>query len=699
MPLEWNNNIESQNTPTVEQVEGYLNSELKLQSLIEKKIQDPKLQEVAKEELNEILSGFKNNLTKVQDKHDISIESLNSDVKKSKEDLMKEIKNNIVVTDLVDDFRKDLEAIDNIEEKYKDKKWYNEFITLLKSNVLWEEKEEKLFSIFLDDSNTELLEFKLKRWLPKNIKKIDKFIKDFNKTSIRNEWLEELNEVLNNQEGLRLLSIDELVYNRNKLDNLRWYADTETKEEINNKIVDIDIVINLKKESLNELNKEKIEEVDSKLKEEDSKLKEKILSKKELNNEILKNIKSTISNLKQEKFPFEKLATISGLNLGDLINKFEKADPGEERQNVAENMSLYFSGWWLEKLFDLAKERWAESYSKIYSFVESISSFSTIYKLKWSEILKNSLSNYPSKLDYIDKVEKPLIAYVSDIETSTTDWTMIYGDWVKVDLWKQPPKISTFDKNTWYSLEIDNNISSELEENAIVQMEVYNIMLESKREIFYLEDKVKEYRNILLDDNILEKIAEEQWKTIKEIISDINLTINIWEAKIVELEDKYNSKKEEYLELKEVDIIKNLRVKQEKQKETLKFIHSVGFDLIPQDISEEIIKTINLKKGVFGLQEDIDLKNWSLWFHEFGTDKDDTVNKQRFAELVNIMLSWNIDKPININSIWAMWSVTFIWEDGKPGGYTDASRDILEKLWAYPKWVVLWNMNNFKESK
>jgi len=49
-----------------------------------------------------------------------------------------------------------------------------------------------------------------------------------------------------------------------------------------------------------------------------------------------------------------------------------------------------------------------------------------------------------------------------------------------------------------------------LEENAIVQMEVYNIMLESKREIFYLEDKVKEYRNILLDDNILEKIAEEQ---------------------------------------------------------------------------------------------------------------------------------------------------------------------------------------------
>jgi len=58
-----------------------------------------------------------------------------------------------------------------------------------------------------------------------------------------------------------------------------------------------------------------------------------------------------------------------------------------------------------------------------------------------------------------------------------------------------------------------------------------------------------------------------------------------------------------------VDIIKNLRVKQEKQKETLKFIHSVGFDLIPQDISEEIIKTINLKKGVFGLQEDIDLKN------------------------------------------------------------------------------------------
>jgi hypothetical protein len=88
-----------------------------------------------------------------------------------------------------------------------------------------------------------------------------------------------------------------------------------------------------------------------------------------------------------------------------------------------------------------------------------------------------------------------------------------------------------------------------------------------------------------------------------------------------------------------------------------------------------------------------------LWFHESGTDKNDTVNKQRFAEAVNIMLSGNKEKPININSIWAMWSVTFIWEDGNPSDYTDASKNILGKLWLYPKWVILKNISNYKEGK
>jgi hypothetical protein len=41
----------------------------------------------------------------------------------------------------------------------------------------------------------------------------------------------------------------------------------------------------------------------------------------------------------------------------------------------------------------------------------------------------------------------------------------------------------------------------------------------------------------------------------------------------------------------------------------LRFLHSLGFDLIPQSISEEIIEVFNLEKEAFGLQENIDLKN------------------------------------------------------------------------------------------
>jgi hypothetical protein len=49
-----------------------------------------------------------------------------------------------------------------------------------------------------------------------------------------------------------------------------------------------------------------------------------------------------------------------------------------------------------------------------------------------------------------------------------------------------------------------------LEENANVQKKVYNVMLESKRKVFGLEDKVEEYSNILLDNSRLKQIARKE---------------------------------------------------------------------------------------------------------------------------------------------------------------------------------------------
>jgi beta-xylosidase len=115
-------------------------------------------------------------------------------------------------------------------------------------------------------------------------------------------------------------------------------------------------------------------------------------------------------------------------------------------------------------------------------------------------------------------------------------------------------------------------------------------------------------------------------------------------------------------------------------------------------VSEDIIKTVNLDKGVFGLQENIDLKNWNLWFSWLWTNENNLKNKQKFAEFVNIMLSGTVDKPINIDSIWAMWNVTFIWEEEKIIGYADASTNIANKILSFsdPKSFILWNMEKFR---
>jgi hypothetical protein len=48
-------------------LDDYLNSELKLQSEIDKKLQDPSLQDIAREELEEIKARFQESLNKASD--------------------------------------------------------------------------------------------------------------------------------------------------------------------------------------------------------------------------------------------------------------------------------------------------------------------------------------------------------------------------------------------------------------------------------------------------------------------------------------------------------------------------------------------------------------------------------------------------------------------------------------------------------
>ena len=145
-----------------------------------------------------------------------------------------------------------------------------------------------------------------------------------------------------------------------------------------------------------------------------------------------------------------------------------------------------------------------------------------------------------------------------------------------------------------------------------------------------------------------------------------------------------NNKKSKF-EKQKKDIIKNTKniIKEliaqntkeaqeidEQKKIMLKFLNSIGFDLLPQNKTNLIIDYINLKSWKFGLENKINFENWNLWFNkDFWNKTINTLEKRNFIELFNHIL-WEdiIDENIanwftsltaeNISAIQVLWNRT-----------------------------------------
>ena len=93
-----------------------------------------------------------------------------------------------------------------------------------------------------------------------------------------------------------------------------------------------------------------------------------------------------------------------------------------------------------------------------------------------------------------------------------------------------------------------------------------------------------------------------------------------------------------------------MKEKDEKTKEILQFLQDIGFTMIPQSISDDIIRQINLNPTQLDLGNGIhfntaiDLKNGVLGTDIVG-DNENTV-KGIFSRFVNKMLTGDPDIPI-----------------------------------------------------
>ncbi len=126
-------------------------------------------------------------------------------------------------------------------------------------------------------------------------------------------------------------------------------------------------------------------------------------------------------------------------------------------------------------------------------------------------------------------------------------------------------------------------------------------------------------------------------KTLEKEVADIK----------TEYQQSLNQAKAEY--------IRKLKEKDEKTRDTLRFLSSIWFDEIPQSVTDMIIETLNSSSTLANslwFTTKINLEEGLLWTDTNMDNKKDSLwEKVKFAKFVNILISWSEDIPLNINNL------------------------------------------------
>jgi len=103
---------------------------------------------------------------------------------------------------------------------------------------------------------------------------------------------------------------------------------------------------------------------------------------------------------------------------------------------------------------------------------------------------------------------------------------------------------------------------------------------------------------------------------------------------------------------------------QEKQKKVLEFLKKSGFDLIPKEITNRIIRELQSNTLTIPWLDlsvkNIDIKNWNFWESGAFIDKEAWINiqsKKNILRFMNKMITWSIKEPLSVDGISSWTSV------------------------------------------
>jgi hypothetical protein len=134
----------------------------------------------------------------------------------------------------------------------------------------------------------------------------------------------------------------------------------------------------------------------------------------------------------------------------------------------------------------------------------------------------------------------------------------------------------------------------------------------------------------------------------------------------------------------------------------LNFLHQIGFDAIPQEVTDTIIANINASSNTYWLHKSISPENGSLGFDSDLWNKNiSNGEKQKFIELYNKMLTWSREHPVKLIN----WEIIFYdnLENARAGISTGFTFDIWEfanrSLWSEPVVRAMMNLEKGEDKE
>lgn len=253
------------------------------------------------------------------------------------------------------------------------------------------------------------------------------------------------------------------------------------------------------------------------------------------------------------------------------------------------------------------------------------------------------------ELDSISNIAQ-LKLWVSDLNgVNLSNDTLIKQDW-DFEIKANSDSRSLSLQGSDYEIQSDINPKNELELRQINQetnqeLKPLNEYLDNLFSILNFVEKAKE-TNIKFND-FKEQLKNENSILYNELglenknsYDEVIFVINNKKTELEKLKEEKIKKSKERVAQLIAQNEKEIREQDERKKQTLFFLNSIGFDLLSKDrITDIVIEYINRNKARFDLAEKMDLQNWVLGFDkDFWNNEINAAEKLAFIRLFNKML-------------------------------------------------------------